>query len=283
MNQAEDRCHRVGQNVSVQVEYYVFRNTIDEWVAKALINKQSNINQILPGDEENTNLGIYAPSKYVFDFGKHCELRLEDVPPSYIQYLIKKGIYKDKFDLWKALFDRNMVAEEPLEISVRQEKPTETVPTERMKKVLYKFDFGKHSGQMWDEVPESYRTWIMKEQVWKSRGTLKRALINADYFDQDPDFGENEKPSLDKKDDSVSRFPIKKFRLSVQSPYLVQELEGRGIQIPEKDKTKILTLKRMLKAWYDDNCAGDSSGEITLLHVNPSDLWRVTKSNNQKM
>merc|ERR1712137_738113 len=102
----------------------------------------------------------------------------------------------------------------------------------------------------------------MKEQVWKSRGTLKRALINADYFDQDPDLGENEKPSIDKKGDSVSRFPIKKFRLSVQSPYLVQELEGRGIQVPEKDKTKILTLKRMLKAWYDDNCAGDSSGEI---------------------
>jgi SWI/SNF-related matrix-associated actin-dependent regulator 1 of chromatin subfamily A len=30
MNQAEDRCHRVGQTDSVQVQSHVFKDTIDE-------------------------------------------------------------------------------------------------------------------------------------------------------------------------------------------------------------------------------------------------------------
>ncbi|KAL7571468.1 hypothetical protein ACA910_019221 [Epithemia clementina (nom. ined.)] len=47
LTQAEDRCHRVGQPYSVQVDYCVFKGTIDEWIAKQNLDKQDVINQVM--------------------------------------------------------------------------------------------------------------------------------------------------------------------------------------------------------------------------------------------
>lgn len=47
MNQAEDRCHRIGQTKSVLVQYTVLENSIDVIMAKQLIRKQKVIENIL--------------------------------------------------------------------------------------------------------------------------------------------------------------------------------------------------------------------------------------------
>ena len=51
----------------------------------------------------------------------------------------------------------------------------------KLKEVNYVFDFGKHSGKRWEDVPASYRDWLLKEQVWKSTGrqNLLAALLEA--------------------------------------------------------------------------------------------------------
>jgi SWI/SNF-related matrix-associated actin-dependent regulator 1 of chromatin subfamily A len=76
MAQAEDRCHRVGQSDSVRVQYFVFRNTIDEWLSKSLLYKQHTIDSILPEKQGGIETG------YIFNFGKHGTKFL--VPRSYL-------------------------------------------------------------------------------------------------------------------------------------------------------------------------------------------------------
>eukprot|EP00547_Thalassionema_nitzschioides_P018615 CAMPEP_0194255246 /NCGR_PEP_ID=MMETSP0158-20130606/33907_1 /TAXON_ID=33649 /ORGANISM="Thalassionema nitzschioides, Strain L26-B" /LENGTH=624 /DNA_ID=CAMNT_0038993537 /DNA_START=116 /DNA_END=1987 /DNA_ORIENTATION=- len=164
MAQAEDRCHRVGQVDSVQVQYLVFKNTIDEWFARSLLFKQSNIEQILP---ETLHSNGETSTSYEFDFGKHKGLRLEDVPKNYVEnFIIKREVWRKRKDLWKVLFQIGLVLEEP---------PSE----EREKTVNYVFDFGKYKGQPWDEVPMSYRQWIVAEGVWQNRPELKSSLVEA--------------------------------------------------------------------------------------------------------
>ena len=70
MTQAEDRCHRVGQSNNVRIQYLVFKDSIDEWLSKSMMFKQSNIDEILPEklQSDGTTTG------YVFDFGKYGTL-----------------------------------------------------------------------------------------------------------------------------------------------------------------------------------------------------------------
>jgi SNF2 family DNA or RNA helicase len=68
MIQAEDRCHRVGQANSVRIQYFVFKDTIDEWLSRSLMFKQNTINKILP---EKMSSGEEGETGYVFTFGKH--------------------------------------------------------------------------------------------------------------------------------------------------------------------------------------------------------------------
>ena len=188
MTQAEDRCHRVGQLDSVQVQYFVFRDTIDEWVAKSLLYKQFTIDQILPEKIARVNTG------YVFDFGKHIGLRLEDVPRNYITFLVRNEVWRQRPSLWKALFMNGIVFEEPpVGVSnedvipvadnkhVRIEQPSST----NIEHVDYVFDFGRHNGKKWSEVPQQYREWIVREGIWKSRINLKGCLIRAGLLAED--------------------------------------------------------------------------------------------------
>jgi SWI/SNF-related matrix-associated actin-dependent regulator of chromatin subfamily A-like protein 1 len=173
MSQAEDRCHRVGQTDSVQVQYYVFKDTIDEWVARSLLSKQSNIDQILPE-------AISSQTGYVFDFGKYNEMRLEDVPRTYLTYLVKKEIFKTRPSLWKALVHRGMVLEQPPPEATKAAKKQE----DSVADVEFTFDFGKHKGLRWGDTPQNYREWIMREGVWKTRPTLSKALSAAGLMEQ---------------------------------------------------------------------------------------------------
>ena len=119
MAQAEDRCHRLGQLNSVRVQYYVFRDTIDEWIAQTLIKKQNNIEQILPLEEYTNEIGSRkqelpsSTSSYTFDFGKYKGLRLEDTPEDFIQFLIKKEIWQKRPKLWHALHWKGLLIKNP--------------------------------------------------------------------------------------------------------------------------------------------------------------------------
>jgi uncharacterized protein (DUF3820 family) len=189
MTQAEDRCHRIGQQDCVRVQYYVFKNTIDEWVAKSLLYKQSNIDQILP-----ERLAGKA-SGYVFDFGKYKNANLEDAPRTYIQFLLKEEVWRARPKLWQALSKKGLVFEEPPPHSSDDEKMTkndEPLSDEidvsktanfwesaAKADVSFTFDFGKYSGKEWNGVPDDYKIWLLRERVWKNRPNLKSALATA--------------------------------------------------------------------------------------------------------
>jgi uncharacterized protein (DUF3820 family) len=170
MSQAEDRCHCVGQTDSVQVQYYVFKDTIDEWIARSLLSKQSNLDQILP-ETVSTQTG------YVFDFGKYKDIRLEDVPQRYIAYLVRKDLWMTRPKLWQALFQNGIVFEHPPPDGTQEDAVLEQPPPDR--DVNFIFDFGKHKGLKWKDTPSTYREWIIREGVWKGRPTMQSALAAA--------------------------------------------------------------------------------------------------------
>ena len=152
MSQAEYKCHRVGQLDSVQVQFYVFKDTIDEWIAKSLLYKQSTIDQILPEKLAGVESG------YTFDFGKHEGQRLEDVPRNYVQFLVRNEVWRHRPALWRALSMKGIVLEEPPEVETDTKVVNATsAPIEITKEIDYVFNFGKHSGKKWSKVPGNYR------------------------------------------------------------------------------------------------------------------------------
>ena len=79
MQQAEDRCHRIGQRDSVLVQYLYFEGTIDELLARSLSQKLIAISASLDGE-----LPAGAASvSYTFDFGKHHGEHIVDVASSH--------------------------------------------------------------------------------------------------------------------------------------------------------------------------------------------------------
>jgi SWI/SNF-related matrix-associated actin-dependent regulator of chromatin subfamily A-like protein 1 len=192
MTQAEDRCHRVGQTNSVNVQYFVFKDTIDEWIAKSLMYKQSKIEQILPEKKSGFE------SEYVLDFGIHKGLRLEAVPRSYISFLTRNDVWRNRPKLWEALFSIGILLEEPPKHVPKESKEatsmsttTTTPPMELRGKlessqsfgtIEYIFNFGKYKGKSWTEVPEDYRSWIIENEVWKTNKRLEYYLQEAGFL-----------------------------------------------------------------------------------------------------
>jgi SNF2 family DNA or RNA helicase len=52
-DQAEDRCHRIGQQDAVNVSYLLAAGTIDETIAELLERKRAVIGAVTDGREEN--------------------------------------------------------------------------------------------------------------------------------------------------------------------------------------------------------------------------------------
>ena len=323
MAQAEDRCHRVGQLNSVRVQYYVFRDTIDEWIAQTLIKKQNNIEQILPSEETSTSTisnGKELPSSasgYTFDFGKYKGLRLEDTPGDFIQYLIKKEIWRKHPKLWHALHWKGLLLKKPspttyqpttlklsfdlnaksavhtneVQSTTNGVEPSPTTPCandQKMNNVSFKFDFGMHVGRDWQDVPLDYQNWILKERVWKNRKNLESALIKAGIINYVGVDKTDPSDKLQNDDDSSScqsqkkvlhLFPIKSFRLTAQCPYIIKELEARNIAIHDADRKKITRLKKQLLDWHTTKYPGATLRKIELLDCDAEKLWSVTKNN----
>lgn len=294
MSQAEDRCHRVGQINSVRVQYFVFRDTIDEWVAKSLMKKQINIDQILPvtklAEKELADDSRSVTSGYTFDFGKYEGLRLEDTPDDYIQFLVEKEVWKQRPGLLQALQTKGLLHDAPTHTftsdmnDILNVEPlpiggdTSFTRVVETKDIPYRFDFGKYKGELWHEVPKTYQAWIVREGVWKKRPLLKTALLNAELIDTvEHNTIESVKEDSDEVGSSTKQcFPIKSFRLNAQCTYIILELMARGISFEEDEKGKITKLKKRLLNWHKGEYPDASTREIELIGCKAEELWSVT-------
>ena len=182
MTQAEDRCHRVGQQDSVQVDYFVFKGTIDGWMAQQLARKSAGIRRTLAPSRSS---GEERQHKYKLDFGKYRGEALDDIPIEYItKFLVKEEVYKKKPALWNALYLNDVVDEAPLtnpELLEDDDKDKEAANG-----VLYTFDFGQYYGMEWSQVPQNYRDWVISKGVWQKRIGLWIALHEAGLVSDDP-------------------------------------------------------------------------------------------------
>jgi hypothetical protein len=114
------------------------------------------------------------------------KFRLEDVPRPYVQFLLKKEVWRSRPDLWRALAKKGLVFEEPPAPvqEMHQSGPSQMPHNDKeLESVDFVFDFGRHAGKRWDEVPMSYRDWLLRQQVWKSKGreNLLDALMKAGF------------------------------------------------------------------------------------------------------
>ena len=186
MSQAEDRCHRVGQVNCVQVQYFVFADTLDEFIAQTLVNKQKVIDELIqPREGGQDNKTEESNEVYCFDFGKYNGRRLDQVPTNYIEFLVQRQVWKERPRLWHALAraGQNVAAPPPLSSFRRHVCQSESAGSSSSSSTTVNFvlDFGKYSGQEWNVVPRSYRNWILRDKVWEKRPNLSRALRNAGY------------------------------------------------------------------------------------------------------
>ncbi|HWB62139.1 MAG TPA: DEAD/DEAH box helicase [Chitinophagales bacterium] len=72
MEQAEDRCHRIGQKDSVQCTYFLGRNTIDEWVYKIIDDKRKVTSEITGA---NNDVEVDVVEKFATLFNVTNELK----------------------------------------------------------------------------------------------------------------------------------------------------------------------------------------------------------------
>lgn len=67
MSQAEDRCHRIGQKDSVNVQHLVLEGSIDAYMAQTLVMKQEIIDQALDGEDGEDEVFHYDDLVKLFD------------------------------------------------------------------------------------------------------------------------------------------------------------------------------------------------------------------------
>jgi SWI/SNF-related matrix-associated actin-dependent regulator 1 of chromatin subfamily A len=214
VQQAEDRCHRIGQKSSVLVQYIFFRNTIDEYFSQLLASKQSTISATT--DEPK------GATSWVFDFGKHKGLSVWDVAgthPAYLKWLVRNGTYQGKEELCKALIelgylnqngDENedtRVVKKPVRedvgnadeqgkimvfapaVNANSLGPSESEESPKNKKKTSSdqdpgdcvLTFGKYHGKPLRDVPRGYLYWLRASGAASRNYTLMGALRSYMY------------------------------------------------------------------------------------------------------
>lgn len=136
-------------------------------------------------------------------FGKHKGQSLQDLPPSYLSWLISQEIYVGKDDLTIALIERNYLSPRTATESASTTPPKKRVNSlETQSPILsssvtkftiskeakrngtmlnydgtaYILDFGKHAGQKLSHVPPTYMDWLIATNVHHQRLDLAAAL-----------------------------------------------------------------------------------------------------------
>lgn len=196
IKQAEDRCHRFGQESSVLVQYLFFRNTIDEYISQMLASKQTTI--MAATDEPKGN------AAWVFDFGKHQGRSVWDVAAShsgYLKWLVSNDAYQKKEELTSALLelgflnldskgqvvktaapriqkdsDDDVVSKDSLSREQSDGDSKATVKDDDMETGGYILTFGKHKGKPIGEVPRNYLWWVASSGAARRDYKLSAAI-----------------------------------------------------------------------------------------------------------
>lgn len=183
IQQAEDRCHRVGQLSGVLVQYLFFRGTIDEHIASLLMSKQRTVAVALDAPT--------GASSWVFDFGKHKGKTVADVAAvdaGYLRWIVDQRVHIKRIDLLKALVElgytsvveADALKEDVKGASVDQARPREEVVQEEPSVTLtqenFIMPFGKHKGKPLGDIPKSYLGWLVSSGACRSNRQLNAAL-----------------------------------------------------------------------------------------------------------
>ena len=138
---------------------------------------------------------------YHMKFGRHKGQTLQDVPPSYLSWLIEKEVYIDKEDLKAALIQGKYLSsatgpESSPSTPTRKCKVSESedaIPNKLAISKLaknngtmlnydgsaYILNFGTYAGQRLSDVPSTYTSWLIRTGVHRKRSDLAAALQEA--------------------------------------------------------------------------------------------------------
>lgn len=187
VQQAEDRCHRVGQRSSVLVQYLFFRGTIDEHLASLLASKQSIVTAAL--DNPTGAVG------WILDFGKFKGETVADVAgsnPEYLEWIVKEGAHIGREKLTDALLELGYIMSpggdlspdsvdkiiSVTEYTEREMQSTliQETPPRANKHADFILSFGKHKGKRLGDVPHQYLRWLSTSGVSQRNFRLSSAL-----------------------------------------------------------------------------------------------------------
>lgn len=196
IQQAEDRCHRVGQKASVLVQYIFFKGTIDEHLSQLLVEKQRTLSAAIEEPPEGCS--------WEFDFGKHSGKVISDVAaedPGYLKWLVDEKIYVDRRqakredadgdndddndasdDLTEALIQLGFLKPQEKDLRPQEEKAAEDISNIDVSSLALEearnhiIAFGKHKGKPLKEIPRSYLVWVSLAGASKGKPGLTEAL-----------------------------------------------------------------------------------------------------------
>jgi uncharacterized protein (DUF3820 family) len=125
---------------------------------------------------------------YRFDFGKHRGKLVEEVPPDYLEWLIRKDVPSSRPDLREALLRaKPPVTNSPPAIpgprdAVSSEyssiQPGVLQSAAQTSGANYVVTFGKHNGKKLSEIPTSYLLWLSDNPTFKPPPALQAALLD---------------------------------------------------------------------------------------------------------
>jgi len=187
IQQAEDRCHRLGQRSSVLVQYLFFRNTIDEHISHVLASKQSTVSATL--DEPKGATG------WIFDFGRHQGKTIFDVAgedSGYLKWTVENNIHLEKEKgLTDALIELgylnqqgekflSQVTAEIAIVSADGEPSTNETDDGEDEAGNFILTFGKHKNKSLRDVPKGYLFWMSTSGA--ARGNHKLSMAVRKYL-----------------------------------------------------------------------------------------------------
>ena len=139
--------------------------------------------------------------RYRMKFGRHEGRTLQDVPPSYLSWLIEKEVYANKEDLKAALIQGKYLSSaagpesspstpiKKRQVSESEEAVPRKITISKLAKnngtmlnydgSAYILDFGTYAGNKLSDVPLDYISWLIREGVHKERADLAVALREA--------------------------------------------------------------------------------------------------------
>lgn len=186
IQQAEDRCHRLGQTSSVLVQYLFFRNTIKEHISQLLASKQSTVSATL--DEPK------VATRWIFNFGRYQGKTIFDVAgenSAYLKWIVEDNIHLEKEKgLTNALIELgylNQHGEKFLShitsdeiVSADGEPSINEIGDEEDEAGNFILTFGKHKNKALRDVPKGYLFWMSTSGA--ARGNHKLLMAIRKYL-----------------------------------------------------------------------------------------------------